>query len=42
MVSAVVISWLVMGVLALPYMVRMWIEPDEVSEPRILMPGREA
>jgi hypothetical protein len=36
MVSAVVISWMVMGVLALPQMVRMWTEPDEVGEPRMI------
>ena len=41
MVSAVVISWLVMGVLALPYMVMMWIEPDQVSELRMVTMERE-
>jgi len=40
-VSAVVISWLVMGVLALPYMVMMWIEPDQVSELRMVTMERE-
>ena len=42
MVSAVVISWLVMGVLALPYMIRMWTEPDEVDEPKVVAMEREA
>ncbi|RSL16131.1 hypothetical protein EDE15_1640 [Edaphobacter aggregans] len=41
-VSAVVVSWVVMGVLALPQMVRMWTEPDEVGEPRAVTMEREA
>ena len=39
----VVTAWGVLLVLALPQMVRMWTEPDEVGEPKVVtMQRREA
>jgi hypothetical protein len=39
-VSAVVFSWMAAAVLVLPTMVRMWTQPDEVGEPKVVMQGR--
>jgi hypothetical protein len=41
-VTAVVFTWLAFAVLALPTMVRMWTQPDEVGEPRVVAMEREA
>jgi hypothetical protein len=38
----VVVTWLFLLVLALPQMIRMWTEPDEVGEPRVVVMEREA
>jgi len=35
-VTAIAFTWLAFGVLVLPTMVRMWTQPDEVGEPRVL------
>jgi hypothetical protein len=41
-VTAVVFTWLAFVVLVLPTMVRMWTQPDDVGEPRVVAMGREA
>lgn len=38
----VVLTWVLLLVLALPQMIQMWTEPDEVGEPRVVRVGREA
>jgi hypothetical protein len=38
----VVMTWLFLLVLALPQMIWMWTEPDEVGEPRVVAMEREA
>ena len=38
----VVVTWLFLLVLALPQMIWMWTEPDEVGEPRVVAMEREA
>jgi hypothetical protein len=38
----VVLTWVLMLVLAMPQIVRMWTEPDEVGEPKIVAAEREA
>jgi hypothetical protein len=35
-VTAIVFTWLAFVVLVLPTMVRMWTEPDEVGEPKVM------
>jgi hypothetical protein len=40
--TAVAFSWLAVAVLALPTMVRLWTQPDEVGEPRVVAMEREA
>jgi hypothetical protein len=35
-VTAIVFTWLAFMVLVLPTMVRMWTQPDEVGEPRVV------
>jgi hypothetical protein len=37
----VVMTWVLLLVLALPQMIRMWTEPDEVGEPRVVVIERE-
>jgi hypothetical protein len=39
--SAVALSGLVLVVLALPEVIRVWMRPDEVGEPRVVAMGRE-
>lgn len=34
--TAITFTWFALAVLALPAMVRMWTEPDQVGEPRVL------
>jgi hypothetical protein len=41
-VSAVAFSWLTVFVLVLPTMVRMWTQPDDVGDPRVVAMEREA
>jgi hypothetical protein len=41
-VSAVAFSWLTVFVLVLPTMVRMWTQPEEAGESRVVAIGREA
>ena len=36
MMTAIVVTWLAVAVLVLPTMVRMWTQPDEVGEPRLV------
>jgi hypothetical protein len=38
----VVLTWVLLLVLALPQLIRMWTEPDEVGEPRAVAMEREA
>jgi hypothetical protein len=38
----VVVAWLFLLVLALPQMIWMWTEPDEVGETRVVAMKREA
>ena len=38
----VVLAWVLMLVLALPQMILMWTEPDEVREPKVVAMEREA
>jgi hypothetical protein len=40
--SPVVLTWVLLLVLALPQMIRLWTEPDEVGEPRVVAMEREA
>ena len=35
-------TWLLMVLIALPMLIRMWTEPDEVGEPRVVAMEREA
>jgi hypothetical protein len=36
-----VLTWVLLFVLALPQMIRMWTEPDEVGEPKVMAMERE-
>jgi hypothetical protein len=38
----VVLTWVLLLVLALPQLIRMWTEPDEVGEPMVVTMEREA
>jgi hypothetical protein len=40
--TAVAISWLAVAVLVLPTIVRLWTQPDDVGEPRVVAMEREA
>jgi hypothetical protein len=39
--TAIAITWLAVAVLVLPTMVRMWTQPNEAGEPRIVRSGKE-
>jgi len=41
-ITAIVFTWLAVAVLVLPTMVRMWTQPNEVGEMRIVGPGKVA
>jgi hypothetical protein len=41
-ITAIAVTWLAVAVLVLPTMVRMWTQPNEVGEPRIVRSGKEA
>ena len=41
-ITAIVFTWLAVAVLVLPTMVRMWTQPNEVGEMRIVGPGKMA
>jgi len=41
-ITAIAFSWLAMVVLVLPTIVRMWTEPDQAGEPRVVATGPEA
>jgi hypothetical protein len=41
-IAAIAVTWLAVAVLVLPTMVRMWTQPNEVGEPRIVRSGKEA
>jgi hypothetical protein len=38
----VVLFWVLLLVLALPQILQLWTEPDDMGEPRMLAMGREA
>jgi len=38
----VVLAWVLLLVLAMPQIVRLWTEPDEVGEARVVTVEREA
>jgi hypothetical protein len=40
--TAIAFTWLVVTVLLLPTIVRMWTQPDEVGEPKVMTIEREA
>ena len=40
--SPLMLTWLVMVLIALPMLIRMWTEPDEVGEPRVVALEKEA
>jgi hypothetical protein len=36
MKSPLMLTWLAMALIVLPILIRMWMEPDEVGEPRVV------
>jgi hypothetical protein len=40
--TAIIFTWLAVVILVLPTMVRMWTQPDEAGEPRVVAMEREA
>jgi len=38
--TAIAVTWITVAVLVLPTMIRMWTQPNEVGEPRILRPEK--
>jgi hypothetical protein len=41
-ITAIAVTWIAVAVLVLPTMVRMWTQPNEAGEPRIVRSGKEA
>jgi hypothetical protein len=41
-ITAISFSWFAAGVLALPTVIRMWTQPDDVGEPRVVAMERKA
>jgi hypothetical protein len=40
--SPLMLTWLLLVLIALPMLIRMWTEPDQVGEPKVVVMGREA
>ena len=40
--SPLMLTWLLLVLIALPTLIRMWTEPDQVGEPKVVTMGREA